>query len=220
MKRQLKDLYLKVIREGTIIFVSVLFALFIDNWNSERKDERTEKEYISRVIKDLKSDSVSLYNTRAELNGSMNDLQVVINNENPPRHVLAKNYNNILNVSTFKLHDDTYEVLKYNGGFNLIRNSDILFQIVEYYSETTFLDASNSDQIRVFSEYTNLLKQSGFVVADSANVDEIQKLLSKSDSRGLLALRKVYASVLLSEIERRQESAHQLIQSLTKYEDE
>jgi hypothetical protein len=110
-------------------------------------------------------------------------------------------------------------MLKYNGGLTLIKDYHLLSQIVHYYSETSLLDFYNAEQIRTFDSYVNLLSETGFLVADELNVDQLYELFQVKGSRGSLNIRKTYADSFLQEINSKDDQTQKLIKELRTYKD-
>ncbi|MGJ1264442.1 hypothetical protein [Sphingobacterium spiritivorum] len=54
MKRKIKDYSIQFIKEIIPVIAGILIALFIDNWNSERKD----KAYINQIFSTIQSELV------------------------------------------------------------------------------------------------------------------------------------------------------------------
>lgn len=52
MKKEIKDYTIQFIKEIVPVIAGILIALFIDNWNSERKD----KVYINQVFSTINSE--------------------------------------------------------------------------------------------------------------------------------------------------------------------
>jgi hypothetical protein len=44
--------------EVILVMVGILLALQIDNWNENRKDQRTEERYMERLLHDLQNDAI------------------------------------------------------------------------------------------------------------------------------------------------------------------
>jgi hypothetical protein len=221
MKRQTKQFVLRLLGESIIISGSVFFALYIDGWSKERADRKTEKAYIARLINDIEADSVELMDATSETNAISASLQRVLSleKENELDKVsLAKLYSSILIVSTFRTNSATYEALKYNGDFNLIRDQNILSQVIDYYFEAEFLKEANNESVRLFHRHVDLLTETGSRV-DSTNTDEFFRFYRVKTSRGLLISRKGYAEkFILIKIRGRQASSQALLQALRKYQ--
>jgi uncharacterized protein YacL len=68
MKGKLKNYAIQFIKEIIPVIAGILIALFIDNWNSERKD----KAYVNQIFSTINS----------ELNESKEDIKDIIPKQN------------------------------------------------------------------------------------------------------------------------------------------
>jgi hypothetical protein len=222
MNRWTKNIIFKIFGETILITIGVLFALYVDNWNQENENNKAEKEYIVRIIQDLKLDSIAWVLARVELTGNIENIDKILalkSKTELDKTSLVTLFNNVCRVETDYLHQDTYEMLKYNGGLTLIKDYHLLSQIVHYYSETSLLDFYNAEQIRTFDSYVNLLSETGFLVADELNVDQLYELFQVKGSRGSLNIRKTYADSFLQEINSKDDQTQKLIKELRTYKD-
>src|SRR5688500_13688025 len=55
-------------RDITVIILGVLIALAFDNWTSARAERRLERNYMARLARDLRADSVMLENYLRQAN--------------------------------------------------------------------------------------------------------------------------------------------------------
>ena len=138
-KRNFRD----YIYEFIMIFVAITGSYFMENMRERVVEHSKEKEYIARLVRDVKEDTTNLKylirSNREQMEG-LDSLAILI--EKPVSSMdtidikkfiilLADNLNNF---EPFNTRDITMSQLKSTGGLRLIKNSNVLDKIVTYYT--------------------------------------------------------------------------------------
>ncbi|SRR5258707_11084125 len=146
--------------ESAMIIFSVLISFYIESWRQQRSDHRKELEYLARIIKDLRSDSLRLVPTlkhfenvekkTAEFLGnydswdggkklpfSNDSIAMMINLIYRPREPFAP-------------ASPAYSSLKSNGELDLIQDTSLADRIIEYYERTL--------ERAIMQDYNELIK--------------------------------------------------------------
>ena len=127
------------IGEIVLVVIGILIALQVSNWNTSRLDQNLERDYISRIIEDLKEEEAivtAVYNYHSKvLFHAKNAIKVFENSpdQNPnPLEVLIDMY------QASQLQDpnsamSTYKELLASGQINLVKNETFKTAIIRYY---------------------------------------------------------------------------------------
>ena len=120
---------------NTRIFIGILIALQVNNWNNARTDRKREIKYLSNIILDLKKDIASLDYLIAFRNGRLISDQELIQqiNEPPIKELTAvtKNVVNSLMEERFSPNNSTFNELESSGNLSLISNDSIKVYLLE-----------------------------------------------------------------------------------------
>lgn len=172
--------YLKyAIGEIMLVVIGILIALSINNWNTNRVERITEKEYMQSMLTDLKKDK-SVLNSKLEFgpipiiyNDSLfKELQKrpLLGREKRIYHFLLL-FTNSIDIS---YHDRTISQLRNSGGFQLVRNKKVSDAIVDY-------DIYMRESIKIIesSRSTDLINNDIMI---NYNIYEIYKVQHLKDS--------------------------------------
>ncbi|HEX8691082.1 MAG TPA: hypothetical protein VF746_01470 [Longimicrobium sp.] len=129
------------IRELAIIVTGVLIALWVSNWNARRTDARLEREYVSRLAEDLRSDTSMFRQTLQMADSKLEYLRVL----GPPlrtpateitdtlRFLIAIARSANLSWSNPPVRSTTFEELETTGYLRLISDPRLRARITDYY---------------------------------------------------------------------------------------
>ena len=125
--------------EFFIVVLGVLVALWIENWNSDRKDHILESEYVSSLIADLELDDASIRdamqfaehiaNNGRRVLKSIEDRQFTGTPEDFVRSVNLTSYLRFPTYSRTTIND-----LMATGNLRLLRSESVRGSIAAYYS--------------------------------------------------------------------------------------
>tara|TARA_R110000787_G_scaffold85049_3_gene181848 strand:+ start:5860 stop:6576 length:717 start_codon:yes stop_codon:yes gene_type:complete len=127
------------IGEIVLVVIGILIALSINNWNSQNKDRKYEKEILHLINQNLVNDSISL--TR-ELNTAKNsneasELLIEQLNSGIINDSLNFLMGQIITFERFKSTSSAFEVLKAKG-IETISNKELQLALITYYDENLF----------------------------------------------------------------------------------
>ncbi len=132
MKRLLTTLYQKwpeYLLEILVIILGILLALYVEEWNEDRKDDEKGREYLLLLEEDLKSDTTDLgesiryYEQRMERLGS---LVRILRNESPmPMKTIDSLFWNLYITINFVASTETFQSMISSGDWELITNQSI-----------------------------------------------------------------------------------------------
>ena len=124
------------IGEFILVFLGILIALQVDNWNEERKERKLERVLLSEMRTDLKGDLEDLeYNINFQM-GLLYSNQVVLdflNSELPWHDTLGKHCAQLMGAGIFDTNPAAYESLK-TIGIDLIGNDSLRQNITRVYT--------------------------------------------------------------------------------------
>lgn len=125
--------------EFILVFLGILIALQVENWNQERQERKLEQVLLKEMLSNLKADLEDIdYNTRTQ-HGFLNSNRVVLEflqSELPWHDSLGFHFTHLLGGSVFDNNNSAYESLK-SIGIDLIRNDTLRKQISMLY-ETSY----------------------------------------------------------------------------------
>lgn len=135
-KRKFKDLLVEFI----MMFIAITGGFFMENIREHRVDRHKEKEYMVRLVGDIKTDTVNIkriiQNNDKQMKGLDSLLKVL---EKPAETIRFDDFNDLMaeylnNYKGFSPRDITITQLKNSGGLRLIEDNSVSDSIVNYYS--------------------------------------------------------------------------------------
>jgi hypothetical protein len=154
----------RLVGEFFVIVLGVLMALWVTNWNEERKEDVREGEYLEGILTDLKTDSATLANREKiavrgiEAADRLLALRADRSSETPADSLVLWLFHAAF-VDNFRVQDHTYREILSSGGLALIQSRDLRRQVSEYYrrleSAEFFTDFYKAEEI----SYYNLLEE-------------------------------------------------------------
>jgi len=137
--------------EFVLVFLGILIALQVDNWNQNRQERKLERILLSEMLDNLERD---LDDINWALNYKQNNLhtnQVVmqyLEGSLPWNDSLEMHFGNLIQSSVFVNHISAYESLK-SIGIDLIRNDSLRQQITHIYSARyKYIDAKDTEGVQ------------------------------------------------------------------------
>ena len=132
--------YLKyAVGEIILVVIGILIALQINNWNEDRKNNKLEANFISRLLDDLYEEENYLqsyikYNTQVS-DRAKKAIQYFENYDNVdynPEESLIDLYQ-ASQISDARAPNSTYQELIASGQINLLRSDSLKQSIISYY---------------------------------------------------------------------------------------
>ncbi|MEO9475650.1 MAG: DUF6090 family protein [Cyclobacteriaceae bacterium] len=133
---------LYAIGEIILVVIGILIALQIDNWNTDKQEEKTLNGYLNTITKNIKADQVNLKRITAfrdsSIVGSKFFMKMVAQESIDPDFA-SKYFSKYLRYSpilkeTFKSDLSGFESLKSSGYLSKIQNKPIEQKLFNYYS--------------------------------------------------------------------------------------
>lgn len=155
------------IGEIVLVVIGILIALWINNWNAERKDKLQAENYLNRVESDLTElidKSSNLIGQNREILRAITKTQSLLERGT----ALSESEKQIVNYAflwfprtTYSLpHMLTYEEMKESGRINLIYEQKLRTQLAEFYNYLNQIEAiyirlgvDIEDQFGVYNRY-------------------------------------------------------------------
>lgn len=171
----------RLVGEFFVVVLGVLVALWVSNWNEERKETVREGEYLAGILADLKTDSATLaYREKIAVRGieaadRLLALRADRDSEAPPDS-LALWFFHAAFVDNFLAQDHTYRELLSSGGLALIQSRDLRRQVSEYYrrleSAEFFTDYYKEEEISYFDLLEERLPTPAYLAISLAPEEE------------------------------------------------
>jgi len=132
--------FLYAIGEIILVVVGILIALAVNNWNSERKDQRLGEDLLVRIHRDLVQDTLMFRENisnnmilRVEIKELLVDLYKGVESKAEVQRMSAT-YDKALD-QVFAPNDNTYRSILSSGNLGLIRNPELKEEIIDLYSD-------------------------------------------------------------------------------------
>jgi hypothetical protein len=138
MEKNKTGKYLKyAIGEIVLVVIGILIALQLNAWKEENTEKKLVKQYVSSLIEDLKTDTLSISNLQRFREWKflkMDSLMVILKNQD-----IEGNENELyffgrilIRSNGFQSNDRTITQLKNSGSLRLIRNKQVTDSIMAY----------------------------------------------------------------------------------------
>lgn len=177
-----------VLGETLIVVVGVLIALTVDNWREQRRDARTEAQYLSSLIQDLESDFRELDragdHARAAGSAARRLYDVLEGQAQPPAGdslARAVEHAGFLYFPTYFPY--TFDELVSSGNLRVIRDPELRREIAAYYnliqSEQQWWDRYRGIQARYTAAMQGTLSpdiRSRIAFGDDLEVSEEERM--------------------------------------------
>jgi hypothetical protein len=129
-------------RDIAVIILGVLVALGFDGWVAERGDRALEVQYLSRLARDLRGDSVALAQYRGSAEAGERAARELLGllgqrNEATPATSIARLFSDATRNAYLTPNSPTIDELQSTGNIRVIRESATRDAILTYYTEVT-----------------------------------------------------------------------------------
>ena len=154
--KHLKKNWVKYAFETLVVILGILIAFALSNWNEDRLQNIKETQFLIRLVKDLRADSI-YYKER------ITESENIIKNH---REVIRKMYqiqHNFEEVKDLWMHIDfnskqlttqdiTYIEMTNSGNLDILRNQELKEDIINYYRK----NEEATSHFLEFNDFTNL----------------------------------------------------------------
>lgn len=145
--RAASDVVARFGRDITVIILGVLVALAFDNWATSRSERRLERNYLSRLSRDLRADSVMLesYTRQATLGeaGGRQLLRALADrNATIPDSLVARHFSDATRGALLSSRRPTIAELTSTGNLRVLRDDKARDAVLAYYAEVDGLQRS------------------------------------------------------------------------------
>jgi len=156
--------YLKyAIGEIILVVIGILIALSINNWNEKRKDRVLEKEYLTRLLEDIKFD-ISWSNTyildryKRKVESLENGKAYYQGNyviKDTLQFLQDIGYGGVFGYAALNLNKNTYNELISTGNLRKIESDKLRNEIVNYYENSNAKSKASRNYISGYINFTN-----------------------------------------------------------------
>jgi hypothetical protein len=173
----------QVLVELVLLIVGILIALAVNGWIEDRRDARTERQYLEGIVRDLDRDLTVLaefadYHRSQVADGVMAFRALRSEPDVEDKEGVARAVSRLMSRRTLRLGHPTYSNLVGTGNVRLIRNVELRDRIVGLYEANerwvAIIDRNNLVFVdQMFAEY---LMSSGLVAPrPTSNLESHQK---------------------------------------------
>jgi len=201
--------------EVVLVVIGILIALQINNWNEEKKLNKTEHILLKQILKSLKSDfgrTKFIYENRAlKKRSAIDDLLNNLNQEELPHDsILRPSFLNMTITLSFNYDKGAYESLK-SHGLDIIRNDSLRQRIIRLYENDLplgieFINNRRELEYQLRENYLLELTEYDYVQAQNGqwegdiNID-FRKIKDSQTLKNLIRLENEVASNYLRRLE-------------------
>jgi hypothetical protein len=128
------------IGEIVLVVVGILIALQINNWNEKRKQNELSTVYISRLVSDIKQDTLNIQIIKKQTEEAQeiikNTIHILNTESDLPKtlHVLENYFEKGWDIRTFITNDNTYTDLLQTGNMSILKENIKVEDIIQYYA--------------------------------------------------------------------------------------
>lgn len=148
--------------EFLMLFLAISLGFFVENQREHMIEHRREKQFITTLVEDLKSDTAQLSETIKYKLSRERMLDSLITHLSRPDH---KNYGadiyyyarNVTRPQYFSPNDRTIQQLKNSGSLRLIRKLLVSDSIMLYDQQVRYLSTLNEDERSIRDEFRRLI---------------------------------------------------------------
>jgi hypothetical protein len=145
------------IGEILLVVIGILIALQINNWNADRMDRKKEREYLVNFLEEMKRDSVFLnvfwkkdYPEKVKgLELARQYVKYSLEIDDTVSFFASIGKGGKLSRAAVFEESSTYKDIISTGNLKLIRNKEVQFQIIQYYTSIsttiTYMDNLRSE---------------------------------------------------------------------------
>ncbi len=137
------------IGEIVLVVIGILIALQINNWNESQETNRLKSVYLNRLINDIKKDTANINFVRSEIELNQKVIKQLIAKVNSGSSIkaldslLTNYFQRGWIISEWVPTNNTYTDLSQTGNMNILKNTDLIDEIIQYYSYTSQVENSN-----------------------------------------------------------------------------
>ena len=167
-QENIRKYLLYAIGEIFLVVIGILIALQVNNCNEERKDAKTEAQYLKSLLQDLQTQVEAMDGNIANENIHFERAVGLINAYNRDGSLNSTEENrkflaSLWGRTTFVVHDPTFSELIATGNIQLISNEVLRNEIIEYYQ--------NFERIELIIQKNNDLKDQSIMPSVFKYVD-------------------------------------------------
>ncbi len=151
MEKNKTGKYLKyAIGEIVLVVIGILIALSINNWNESRKYNQLKETYLQRLVNDIEQDTITINYIIDEIEIAQDIINGLIKsigsnmNETELDSLFTNYFTRGWIIQEFIPTNNTYIDLSQTGNMNIIKNSALIDEIIEYYGYVKAIDNSNN----------------------------------------------------------------------------
>lgn len=138
------------IGEIFLVVIGILVALQINNWTEQQKQKQLQVVYLNRLVNDLDHDLANIEFTETEITENQAVISNFVNTINAiqDKNQLLKSMTAYFEkgwlIYEFVPSANTYIDLSQTGNMKVIRNTDLVNDIIAYYSYMAQIENSNN----------------------------------------------------------------------------
>ena len=148
--------YLKyAIGEIILVMIGILLALYVNNWNEERKERRVEMKFFHNLKNDLNADMerldymIDLATTKVRASQSVKRLSD--QDSVGSLYEFSDDMLDLIFVDEFRPNENTYEEMKSSGKFSTIRNDTLKLKLLNLRKTYVDIDGAQKHMRNDFS---------------------------------------------------------------------
>jgi len=162
------------IGEIVLVVIGILIALQINNWNEKRKNNATQIKYLEGLFLNIEEDIEALNFNHSMVYKKMKSITYISNrfyeeNETKNDSLLIDHILNMWSVELYSNQSFVFDGIKTSGKLNLISSDDLLFNILDYYHQSTEIikkqeiHNTNINQLLLEPNFSNKIEMNSII---------------------------------------------------------
>lgn len=181
--------FIYAIGEIVLVMIGILLALQVNNWNENRKNDKTETNYLKNLKRDL-NDQLKSIATHSKYELSFIDAasHILKNFMSGSQKKLDSSFFTHLTTlqsrKTFIVTDPTFTDLLSSGNINLLKEAVFKDKLIEYYQELERIEKviQNNNSFLVDQQFGVMLSKIGYYYKDYTHDKVFNAHLAKVES--------------------------------------
>ena len=224
------------IGEILLVVIGILIALQINNWNEERKENKTESIYLEEMLEDYQTNLNRSRNTINTLETMLPYLSVLLEQSSLDKPSISidslnKSFNKINDMPTYSSSDRVYNNLIGSGDLKIIKNKELKTELSIYFETLNILKLvqTTHEMELVESFQPFIIEYMDFQAVAPKRIDDyslppsnekskILEVIHDRKFRNIISLKWVIATDLLDQNRRLEQINKNVIQILNSYD--
>jgi len=202
--------------EFFVIVAGIMVSFLLNDWRQERQDRRDEQRLLNDLLVDLRQDSLNLANEIAETMGILSRLERLARHaEQPiPQDSIPGILGPTLSYSRIPFQQVTYHAMRATGGMALIRDQDLLRDLLLLYEQQYFMLQELSDLDKRYALERIFPYVDSRIVVFQGDSEALDRMAQETEWKNLLFISNFFKGENLAIMRRQGEMVNGLMRRI------